>query len=568
MIEGKMSKNIRTHPIPSILIPALILAALLQACGPTKTPLLPVPEGAKAGDLVDLAPCTYKAGDVSFQADCGTLVVPENRSKPQSRLIALPVIRVRAQTSSPASPIFFLQGGPGGTNQEFQFLGGLNKDRDFIQVGYRGVDGSVVLDCPEIGDAVRSVSEGLLGDAALQSYSQASTRCASRLEADGVDLAGYTMTEVVEDMEAARAALGYDRVNLLGESYGTRLQMIYEWMHPASLERVIMMAVNPPGHFVWDPAAVDAQLGDYAQLCAHDAACSARTPDLLASMRRVSENMPKRWLLFPIDAGGVKILTFVMFAESVQPQGAPVPLDAPAAIDLWQDAEHGDYSGMALMTMTRNLFLPDLFVWGDLFSKGGSGGDFDGRAADPPSVLYPASSILGSPFSLLHWGMMRGWPVHLVPEPYRQLQPTDVETLLVSGNVDFATPPQYATKELLPYLTRGSQVILSDFGHTETFWTSQPEARNHLLNTFFETGAVDDSLYKHQLVNFEPDQTWGRMAKIAATVILLVLVILAAVVWLIVRRARRRARMYGQEFKDTSNGRRRLGIGTKARNEL
>jgi pimeloyl-ACP methyl ester carboxylesterase len=539
-----LSTTSRAHLVLSLLVPGVILAALLQACRPAETPLLAVPSGAKAGDLVDLAACTYKAGEVSFQADCGTLVVPENRSNSQSRLIALPVIRVRAQTSSPGSPIFFLQGGPGGTNQEFQFLEGLNKDRDFIQVGYRGVDGSVVLDCTEIADAIRSTPGELLSDAALESYSQASARCASRLEAGGVDLASYTMTDVIEDMEAARRALGYDRINLLGESYGTRLEMIYEWAHPASLERAIMIAVNPPGHFVWSPDAVDAQLGDYAKLCAQDAACSARTADLLASMRRVSENMPKRWLFFPIDAGAVKILTFVLFAESVQPQGPPVPLNAPAAIDLWLDAEHGDYSGMALMTMTRNQFLPDLFVWGDLFSKGGSGGDFDGRATDPPSVLYPAGSILGSPFSLLHWAMMRGWPVHLVPEQYRQLQSSDVETLLVSGNVDFATPPQYATQELLPDLTRGTQVLLSDFGHTETFWTSQPEARTNLLNTFFSTGQVDDSLYKHQLVNFQPDLTWGRMAKMAATVVLLILVILAVVVWLIVRRARRRARMY------------------------
>jgi len=39
------------------------------------------------------------------------------------------------------------------------------------------------------------------------------------LQAGGVDLAGYTIAETIDDMEAARVALGYDRINLMGESY-------------------------------------------------------------------------------------------------------------------------------------------------------------------------------------------------------------------------------------------------------------------------------------------------------------------------------------------------------------
>ena len=69
---------------------------------------------------------------------------------------------------------------------------------------------------------------------------------------EGVDLAGYTMKETIDDVEAARKALGYEKINLLGASYGTRLAMIYEWVYPDSLHRVLMAAVNPPGHFAWD----------------------------------------------------------------------------------------------------------------------------------------------------------------------------------------------------------------------------------------------------------------------------------------------------------------------------
>jgi len=50
-----------------------------------------------------------------------------------------------------------------------------------------------------------------------------------------VDLAGYTPVEVVDDVEAARLALGYEKINLFSISYGTRLAMIYAWRYPESM---------------------------------------------------------------------------------------------------------------------------------------------------------------------------------------------------------------------------------------------------------------------------------------------------------------------------------------------
>jgi len=99
----------RTIWIACITI-AIVATLLLASCGGTEEVL---PAGAQAGDLVDLEPCTYEAGDVEYPADCGTLVVPENRSEPTSRLIALPVTRIHASSENPMEPIFWLAGGPG-----------------------------------------------------------------------------------------------------------------------------------------------------------------------------------------------------------------------------------------------------------------------------------------------------------------------------------------------------------------------------------------------------------------------------------------------------------------------
>ena len=100
-----------------------------------------MPKGAQAGDLI-LESCTYATEDGSYDADCGTLVVPENRADPQSRLIALPVTRIRARSAHPAEPIFRLEGGPGITNMEFPKASRFADDHDVVLVGYRGIDGS------------------------------------------------------------------------------------------------------------------------------------------------------------------------------------------------------------------------------------------------------------------------------------------------------------------------------------------------------------------------------------------------------------------------------------------
>jgi hypothetical protein len=94
---------------------------------------LALPAGAKAGDL-KLQPCVYRSepDGKDYGADCGLLVVPENRRAAASRLIALPVIRIRATVAGPAEPIFTFQGGPGASNAINFSIGGLLAHHDVV----------------------------------------------------------------------------------------------------------------------------------------------------------------------------------------------------------------------------------------------------------------------------------------------------------------------------------------------------------------------------------------------------------------------------------------------------
>jgi pimeloyl-ACP methyl ester carboxylesterase len=510
--------------VTAILFVVILLTLPLAACG-RPAPAQSVPDGAQAGDLF-LEPCTYEAGKVKYEADCGTLVVPENRSKPGSRLIALPVVRIRATGGSPAEPILWLEGGPGQSNIGFDYPPSLLVNHDFVMVGYRGADGSVVLDCPEVNRAIKGVGDDALSDASLDHVAGAMRQCVERLQGEGVDLDGYTIPEVVADMEAARVALGYERVNLLSESYGTRVAQIYAYLHSESIHRSAMIGVNPPGHFVWEPETIDAQLATYADLCAQDTACSGRTEDLAETMRRVAHAMPRRWLLLPIDPGKVRIVTFMMLFHRNT---------AAMVFDAYLAAEAGDPSGLALMSLAYDFIMPSAFTWGDLLTKGGSA-DYD-PARDYRAELDTPDSIIGSPTGLLIWeAASQGCPVTLIPAELRQVHTSEVETLLVSGSVDFSTPPQFATDELLPYLPNGRQVILAEMGHTDDLRNAQPEATERLLNSFFDTGVADDSLYTYEPMNFHVGMGFPALAKIALGVVAALILVVVVAVWLVARR--------------------------------
>ena len=141
------------------LLVTIVLLTGLTYLGVSSSPgTASVPQGAHAGQLT-MHPCTYPTENGAYRADCGTLVVPEDRADPRSRLISLPVTRVLARSSHPLAPIFRLNGGPGVTNMTFPQASRLAAQHDVVMVGYRGVDGSSVLNCPEVTAALENSAE-------------------------------------------------------------------------------------------------------------------------------------------------------------------------------------------------------------------------------------------------------------------------------------------------------------------------------------------------------------------------------------------------------------------------
>src|SRR4051812_957896 len=534
----KPKRRIGFARITGLVLIALVAVGLAYLKFAPSGGAVSVPAGAKAGQLI-LHPCHYATEKGSYAADCGTLIVPENRAKRGSRLIALPVVRIHAHSAHPGAPVFRLEGGPGLSNMHFKKASRFAGNRDVVLVGYRGVDGSVRLDCPEVESALKR-SVDFLGQKSYRAYADGLRSCAARLGADGVDLAGYGMPQQVDDLEAARKALGYRKTALASEGAAPPLALISAGLSPNSTPRSVMIGATPPGLFVGAPKVTDEQTPRSARLCAQDASCSERTDDLAATLKRTEADVPGSFWGLPIRKSSARIASFYGLMES-SPEAAP--LSGPMTIDAWLSAANGDASGLWFEAFLARFALPESFVWGELAAvaradAGVTERYYSSRADGGPSILGNP----GADFIMGRGGLMRGWPANPTEDQYDHVRTSRVETLLVGGALDLTTPPQIARRELLPHLPNGHQVVLPGLGHTTSFWAYEPEASGRLVNAFLDSGKVDMSLYTPAKVDFTPEVTQTALGKgfVGAMLALPAVVVLSLL--LMWRRTRKRGR--------------------------
>ncbi|MCP4605405.1 MAG: alpha/beta fold hydrolase [Proteobacteria bacterium] len=480
----------------------LLVVCALAACSKDPDPRFeaandfPAPN-AKAG--LTLGSCESDVEGETYPAECGVLLVPENRSKPDSRLIPLPVLRIPSSGSNPGEPVFRLGGGPGVSNIFDSARAALLANHDYVRVGYRGADGATRLDCQGVGAAITKPRRIFEPEAKIQ-FEDALYSCLKGYEARGFDLDGYTILEVVRDLESARRELGYDRVNLHSGSYGTRLALLYAHLYPESINRSVLSGANPPGCMNWKPEIVDLKIGQYAKLCAQDSYCSSRTDDLSETIRTALRDMPDTWLGVPIDRDRVRVGLFNLLYQTDM---------AAMGFDALFSATEGDFAGVAALSLAYNFLFKDALIWGDSAMKSGTA---DNRPQYAIADFNPPGSIMGTPMSELGeaaYRALKRLKVQMIPENLQGPQTSDVPTLILSSDLDIATPLENSENEILPHLPNGTHVVLRHGGHQDLI----PGERAFYTH-FLATGEVDLSLLKERPINFKPSMSVVLMVKV------------------------------------------------------
>lgn len=206
-----MNSPISIRPLAAVLLSA---AALLGcSAGAGSETARPDPEP------IAFAPCSDGPAAGIQGALCGRHRVWEDRLAQSGRQLDLDVVVLRAIGPEPRSdPIFLVAGGPGeaATLLSRRYSDSwMRRDRDLVLVDQRGTNGDHRLACQE---PVERDLQSYLGPLFEKEPFRA---CRARLE-QRAELTKYGTPTAMDDLDEVRAALGYERINLIGGSYGSR----------------------------------------------------------------------------------------------------------------------------------------------------------------------------------------------------------------------------------------------------------------------------------------------------------------------------------------------------------
>lgn len=382
-----------------------------------------------------IAPATHQP------AQCGTISLPEDRAKPNGRMVHLAVLVLPASdVRGKLEPIVFLHGGPGlpatgADDYVSSALGPERRQHDLIMVDMRGTGGKDALTCDLYGDG-RRLAPYLDTMFPLDKVRD----CAKRLEAVA-DLTQYTSANAARDLDDVRAALGVDRWSLFGASYGTRLALVYMRMFPDRVSRAALLGVLPPEA----PTGRDFARGGQQALdsafasCARDSACRRKAPDprhdVVALLERLQRSPASVTLRSEGDTEQVR-LTARAAAEALF-IAAYYPPQLMRMLSLVHDAvATGDLRGLTTQfaelsrsKRTARAVGLRLSVW---------------CAEDIPRLkptdTLASRSVLGIPALPEIVAACAEWPHAVIPASYGARVFSSIPTLLMSGGRDPATP--------------------------------------------------------------------------------------------------------------------------------
>ena len=394
----------------------------------------------------------------------GSIPVVENRTTGKGRTINISFILIPAiKNDSELPPLFFIEGGPGAaaSSSVHYFADSTNpyhQDRDIVLVDSRGTGNSNALHClsTQQKENLQQQFDEMYPEAAVKQCHDSLSKIA--------DLTQYTTVNIVKDLEEVRKSLGYDKISLMGLSYGTRVSLVYMRMFPESIDRVVLIspvttyAKMPKYHASFAQHSLDMVLED----CAKDEACNKAFPNLKAEFEQLKNKFPISYELTGANGKLAKI-TIPWYAFHTKMRSM---LYSPNGIRSVPNLIHQIWLG--------NI---DLFV--NLFPNGRDIDLFiaDGLylcvtcAEDVPFIeeelidSLTKGTFLGSYRIDQQKRACKYWSRGEIPGDYLEPVHSFVPTIIISGSFDPVTPPSMA-KEIASTLTNSILVIIPRMAHS------------------------------------------------------------------------------------------------------
>ncbi len=468
----------------------LLLMAAALASTVFDTAAASAPSRDPAAPLA-LAPCQLEdpAKVSTVLAECGELTVLENPADANGRRLRLRVARVPAiNRRKHPDPLFVLAGGPGMAATTFYAsvplsFERIHRDRDIVLVDQRGTGQSSALNCKLDDDDLYRASEAQIAED--------TRRCLTTLEKNA-RVQFYTTSLAVQDLDKVRAALGYQRVNLYGASYGTRVAQHYLRRFPDRTRCVILDGVVPPQLALGPATALNAEraLTHILDRCSHDADCNKRFGDLSASYETLRTQLkahpvpvsladPTSGEVSSFDFTGYHLATVLRLGSYTAEQAALLPLMLHGA------TVSANFTPLASQFLLVNRSYGDVVAYGMHNSVVCSE---DVPFWDPSKIDRGAleKTYLGAAQIDGLRSICSVWPRGPVDADFHAQLHTDVPALLLSGGDDPVTPPTDA-EEARRGFTHSVHIVLNGFGHGQL----TAPCVDRVMAAFVHSGSVE-----------------------------------------------------------------------------
>jgi pimeloyl-ACP methyl ester carboxylesterase len=446
------------------------------------------PRADATGDLrfgaVTFKPCSLSRDrSNAVEAQCATFAVPENHDAPTGRKIELALALIPATGEAEPDPIVFIAGGPGQSILEaYPMLHAGVRDarrsRNVLLIDARGTGRSHPLQCTEM----EQLADKPAGWEDQTIIRKIAADCRARLEKTS-DLRFYGTADHIRDLDAVRAALGVEKFNLVGISYGTRVAQQYAARYPAHTRTITLDSIAPNTLVLGQEHArnLEAALKRQFARCAADAACKRNLGDPAAVLADVRTRL---------QAGGLPAVGYRDPKTGEWREEAPSFAHLSALLRLYayqpasasmlplilRDAGKGHYEPLLAQARAIGGQMNEQIMMGMHLSVSCTE-DFEIRAAPEDE-----NTIMGNDLIDFLVAQCEVWPKGKRDPNFRKPLTGDLPVLAISGELDPVTPPRYGD-DVVKTLPKGRHLVLPGQGHSVLTVGCMPKLFARFLET-------------------------------------------------------------------------------------
>lgn len=486
-LKTNQSLVISCRPVAqrSFTLVGLILTAALAAASDAA----PAPQAAVAPPRFSPCRLEHPSGLASVEAQCGHVTVPENPAQPTGRRLQLFVAKIPAlsRQASP-EPLFILAGGPGLAATTFYasaapVFARIRRHHDLILVDQRGTGRSHPLLC--------QFDEQQIWDAGEEETARVMRACRAQLARDH-DLAQYTTSVAVRDLDAVREALGYTRISLYGSSYGTRVAQHYARRFPAHTQALILDGVVPPTRILGPSTPLDAQrsLEQVFERCRNDSACKARFGDPAQDYQQLREKLSHASVTVSLNdprSGAPRQLPFTSSVLSGALRLSTYTADQAALLPLALHLANrqNQFAPLAAQFLLQASGYDAVLAYG-MHNSVVCAEDVPFFASAQIARSELDSTFLGAAQIDALQALCADWPRGPIDADFHTRLDSEVPALLLSGTADPVTPANFGDEAALGF-HHALHLKLPEQGHGQLV---QP-CMDGIMATFLDTASRD-----------------------------------------------------------------------------